>query len=173
MEIFDEKQLKLQISGMSVAIFLNEKEIIDGDSVKYGYDVERFTVKNESEILPEIKAHMKFIISEYDKSDNVNSFYVNGERAWFTPEERKGHLLTISSCETLGIKTISVPINGKMYDMDVQNAKIMLAQVQLYADASFLITAQHYIDEDEKETNWDAVNIDFTSGYPNMLRFNL
>lgn len=46
-------------------------------------------------------------INDYDSSDEVNSFLVNGTKAWFTVQERNNYKASIDSAKLLGIETLS------------------------------------------------------------------
>ena len=123
--------------------------------------------------LDEVKEAKISEIQEYDASDNVNEFFVNGVGAWFDKETRSNFRGSLSDAELLGETTVSVPINGAIMTLPVSNVKLFLAQIQRYADASTLVTAGHIAQVQALETK-EAVNaFDITDGYPEKLTFTI
>jgi hypothetical protein len=53
----------------------------------------------------------------------------------------------------------------------LQNAKILLAKIQRYADACFLVTQQHKIAVNSLTTIEAVENFDYKTGYPEKLKF--
>lgn len=112
-------------------------------------------------------------IREYDSSDNVNAVLINGTKAWLTPEERANYKNSIDAAKLLNIENVSFYINNTEYTTTVANAELMLAQIQLYADACFIATKQHEAIVNELDSIEVVDAHDITTGYPRMLRFNL
>lgn len=125
------------------------------------------------ELLEQAKQAKLSEIASYDNSDAVNSFTVNGVTAWFTEEERKGYELSILSCETLGVTTISVPIAGSIVQMKVSDAKVMLAKIHLYADSCYMVTAQHKSSVKALTTKEAVEAYDYKVNYPDKLTLTI
>ena len=124
--------------------------------------------------LEEAKAEMIQRINEYDRSSNVNGFTVNNEiEGWLTADERSNYRSSIESSELLGINTISFYIDDYLMEVTTQDAKYMLAQIQLYADQCFMVTKQHKLDVETLETIEAVDAYDYTNGYPQKLNFNI
>lgn len=110
-------------------------------------------------------------IDVYDNSDAVNSFTFNGITLWFSAETRAGFKNSIESASLLGETTISIPTTAGVINLPLNDAKIMLAKIQRYADACYLVTMQHK-QEVAKLTNiTDVEAYDITKGYPDKLTF--
>lgn len=110
-------------------------------------------------------------IDVYDNSDAVNSFTFNGITLWFSSETRAGFKNSIESASLLGETTISIPTTAGVINLPLNDAKIMLAKIQRYADACYLVTMQHK-QEVAKLTNiTDVEAYDITKGYPDKLTF--
>jgi hypothetical protein len=77
-------------------------------------------------------------ITDYDNSDAVNSFTYNNIPLWFSAEVRAGFKNSIESASLLGETTISIPTTAGIINLSLDTAKIMLAKIQRYADASYL-----------------------------------
>lgn len=128
--------------------------------------------------LEDAKMEKIMSIEEYDSSDNVNSFNVvsNGETVatdWLTPEKRSNYKNSIDAAELVGLTELSLYIGEIPVTLSVATAKLMLAQIQLYADQCFIITKQHKA-AIEALDSIDAVdNYDVTANYPQKLTFTI
>jgi hypothetical protein len=83
----------------------------------------------------------------------------------------QGFKNSIESASLLGETTISIPTTAGVINLPLNDAKIMLAKIQRYADACYLVTMQHK-QEVAKLTNiTDVEAYDITKGYPDKLTF--
>lgn len=125
------------------------------------------------ELLARAKAEKIAALEAYDSSDSVNSFLVNGATAWINAETRSNYKSGVDSAELLGEQTITFALNGQPLTLPIANAKVMLAQIQRYADNCYMVTLQHKAAIGAL-TTVEAVNgYDYTVGYPEKLVFNL
>ena len=117
-------------------------------------------------------------LEDYDQSSNVNEFIVTHDEQvltthWFEPNIRANYKNSVESAELVGLPTVSFYVGDMPITLPTQNAKLMLAQIQLYADACYIVTRQH-IAAVEALTTIEAVdNYDYTQGYPNKLSFDV
>ena len=110
-------------------------------------------------------------IDVYDNSDAVNSFTYNNIPLWFSAEVRAGFKNSIESASLLGETTISIPTTAGIINLSLNDAKIILAKIQRYADACYITTLQHK-QEVSKLTSIENINAyDITVGYPTKLSF--
>lgn len=113
-------------------------------------------------------------IDEYDNSKNVNSFKVNGElTAWFTPAERSNYKNSIEAAELVGITDLTLFLGNQSFTISVQSAKIMLAQIQLYADQCYINTMTHKANVEVLQTLEEIDSYEFRTGYPAKLNFSI
>lgn len=112
-------------------------------------------------------------INDYDSSDEVNSFLVNGTKAWFTVQERNNYKASIDSAKLLGIETLSFFVGDQLLTVSPAMAEQMLAMIQLYADQCFIVTKQHKLQVNSLESIEDIDLYDYYSGYPEMLSFEV
>lgn len=113
-------------------------------------------------------------LAEYDSSNNINDFTVNNElHAWFTPEMRSDYRNSIEAAELVGIDSLSLYIGETLVTIPTQSAKLMLAQIQLYANQCFIVTQQHKVAIEALTTVAELDNYDFTTGYPEKLNFDV
>lgn len=134
--------------------------------------IQSSTIDNDGNKLLQMTIEKKIAeIDVYDNSDAVNSFTFNGITLWFSSETRAGFKNSIESASLLGETTISIPTTAGVINLPLNDAKIMLAKIQRYADACYLVTMQHK-QEVAKLTNiTDVEAYDITKGYPDKLTF--
>lgn len=112
----------------------------------------------------------------YDQSDSVNEFIVTHDGQvvtthWFEPNIRANYKNSVESAELVGLPTVSFYVGNMPLTLPTQNAKLMLAQIQLYADACYIVTQQHKAAIEALGTIEAVDAYDFTTGYPNKLSF--
>lgn len=127
--------------------------------------------------LEDAKRDKLMAIQQYDASDAVNGFNVvsNGNTisAWLTPAERANYRSSIDAAELVGVDNLSLYIGEMPITLPTATAKLMLAQIQLYADQCFIITKQHKATVEALDSIESVDNYDITQGYPNKLVFNV
>lgn len=112
-------------------------------------------------------------IIDYDRSDAVNSFLVNGVSAWLAPEVRANYKNSIESAELLNETEITfiianIPATSKLLD-----ARMMLAKIQRYADKCTIVTEKHKAIVLALTTVEAVEAYDLTAGYPDKEEFTL
>lgn len=124
-------------------------------------------------ILEQAKLRKKKEIEEYNTSENVDGFYLNGVKHWLTLDERKAAELSTKAHVTLGHETTEQCMGGVFYTIPCESLRYMLAELEIYA-LECLNHAKRQIAEISEITDIEAVeNYDVTAGYPEMLRFEL
>lgn len=112
-------------------------------------------------------------ILTYDTSEEVNSFFVNGQRMWLDKVTRIGLMLRIDS-ELENAKTDTVLwFDGNSFKLNLDDAKKMLHKIELYASECYDNTQCHIANIHKLSLIEDIENYDFTIGYPDKLEFNL
>lgn len=129
--------------------------------LKMGYDLDSRKQKKLAEL------------TEYDNSEGVNSFIINGFNAWLTVPERTNYNTSITAAELLGKNEVTFLIGGKVLTVLTSRAKQMLAAVQLYADACYIVTQSHVANINELTDIDEVMAYDFTQGYPEKLVFTI
>lgn len=126
------------------------------------------------ETIENVKADKIAEIENYDSSSNVNSFTINEQiESWLTPAERANYKNSIEAAELMGIENVSFYVNDTEITLPVNTAKLMLAQIQLYADNCFIVTKQN-IQAVQGLDSIEAVKAyAFESNYPAKLNFNI
>lgn len=117
-------------------------------------------------------------IDSYDNSQAVNGFDIihNGvvvATHWFEPNIRANYKNSVESAELVGLPTVSFYVGDMPLTLTTQNAKLMLAQIQLYADACYIVTKQHQAAIEAMDNEEDINEYDITVGYPTRLSFTI
>lgn len=124
--------------------------------------------------LEDAKNEMIQRIENYDKSDAINEFIVNGTiRDWLTPEQRSDYRNSIDAAKLLSIDNLSLYVGGTSITISTSLAEQLLAQIQLYANMCFMVKKQHIEMVKVLGTIEEVDNFDYTADYPNKLEFNL
>ena len=145
-------------------------------SIKEVFDME--ITPTPVRTLEDAKNEMIATIEEYDDSNSVNEFIITHDGQvvttdWFEPNIRANYKNSVESAELVGLPTVSFYVGDMPITLPTQDAKLMLAQIQLYADACYIVTRQH-IAAVEALTTIEAVDaFDYTADYPNKLSFEV
>lgn len=125
-------------------------------------------IEEKSE-LEKIKEKKLREINEYDTSDSVNSFLLNGDKVWLNKDTRVG-LMNSLTIERAAGKEISTLWFGTIkFDINIDAAIQMLSALELYALKCYNKTAEH---KQNVENLTDVENVksyDYTIGYPDKL----
>ena len=124
---------------------------------------------SQEELLAAAKVEKIAEIEEYAESSNVNEFSFMGIKMWLDVKTRIGYSMSIRSADTLGQKTIQMPVNGNIYPIELEKARKLLATVHLYADATFKVTQQHIANVKALQSVDEVKAYDNTKGYPQKL----
>lgn len=124
--------------------------------------------------LEDAKREMLVRISNYDVSENVNSFTINNViSTWFTVEERSNYANSINAAELLGIEKLSFYVGDNSLEVPTASAKQMLASIQLYADACYIVTKGHEAAVNTLGSIEEVDSYNYMEGYPKKLNFDL
>lgn len=127
----------------------------------------------EPDMLEVARRQKVWSIVEYDRSEAVNSFTVNGVSAWLTPEVRSNYKNSIEAAELLRETHITFIIAGIVSTSTLQDARIMLAKIQRYADKCTIITETHKVNVNSLLTVEEIDAYDYTVGYPEKESFEI
>jgi hypothetical protein len=132
----------------------------------------------DEELLKRAKQRKKSEISRYDKSSNINEFFVSGISLWLSKEDRTGLKLRFESELAMGKTTTTLWGNGVQFPLALVNedgsvglAFQMLYALEMYASACYDNTQLHLSIVDKLETIEEVESYDFKVGYPEKLNF--
>ena len=112
-------------------------------------------------------------IEQYDSSDSVNSFLVNENSAWISAADRANYKNSIEAAKLIELTSVQFYISNQLITLSIEDAEMMLAQIQLYADACYLTTMQHKQAVEALDTIEAVDAYDYTTGYPEKLNFSI
>ena len=112
-------------------------------------------------------------ISEYDKSDEVNGFLLNGELFWLDRETRMSVSYSTSQEKALGNETTTIWLGGKSMVLPCEIVLGLLSQLEVYAKKCYNKTAEHKAAVDKLKTLEDVESYDYKSGYPERLNLEV
>ena len=110
-------------------------------------------------------------ITEYDQSEDVNSFTLQGKTMWLPKETRVGLVNSITIEKNAGKETTVLWFGGERDELPVDTALQMLSALELYALECYNVTAAHKAAVNALESVEDVVAYDYTQGYHEKLNF--
>lgn len=110
-------------------------------------------------------------IEAYSNSDAVNEFTFKGIKAWLTPDIRASYSTSLRAAEFMNKENLSFAIGGQVVNTSAYNARLLLAQVQLYADDTYMVTQLHKTAVMALNSIEDVLKYDYKQGYPAKLNF--
>ena len=123
--------------------------------------------------IDEMRAKKVALIQDYDKSEAVNSFLVNGERMWLDKATRVGLVNSTQVAKAAGAEHIVLWANDKSYNVPCDMMLQMLAVLELYAMKCYNVTAEHIAKVNALEDLNRIYNYNYTKGYPKRLEFEV
>ena len=119
--------------------------------------------------LEEVISNKVYEINEYDTSDQVNSFTINGISGWIDRNTRVALLHAIDVVEQSGGNEYTVWFNDVPMTLPINVIKQFLNALELYAIGAFNVTNRHIMNVKKLETVEEVENYDFTRGYPEKV----
>jgi hypothetical protein len=107
-------------------------------------------------------------INYYDNSEDVNSFVFNGIPCWLDKNTRVGLVNLANSAS----EPISLFLDPIFIEIDPENLKKYLAQVEVYASKCYVNTQKHLNAAKQLGSVEDLINYDYTKGYPEKIIIN-
>ena len=145
------------------------------DYLKYIFNA-KMVVKRDLELeeaLVIAKEKLFNKISEYDKSDEVNGFLLNGELFWLDRETRMSVSYSTSQEKALGNETTTIWLGSKSMVLPCEIVLGLLSQLEVYAKKCYNKTAEHKAAVDKLKTLEDVESYDYKSGYPERLNLEV
>lgn len=109
-------------------------------------------------------------IAAYSDSDAVNSLTFNGIKTWLTPDVRANYLVSLDAAELLGETDITFVVEGVQASLPIKQVRLLLAKIQRYADACYIVTEGHKRAVRALQTVDEVEAYDYTKGYPEKLK---
>lgn len=101
----------------------------------------------------------------YDQSDNVNSFIYKENKYWLDKQQRS----CMKTVAESGLDTIEIVMGNISLVVPSDFVTQFIHQLEAYAYKCYVNTAKHKQAIDKLTTVEEALNYDFTTGYPEKL----
>lgn len=112
-------------------------------------------------------------ITDYDTSDAVNSFTLDGDTMWISRDDRVSTMNSTTILKNAGVETATQWYYGKKYTLPCDTLIQMLQALEIYALTCYNVTEEHKAAVNAL-TNIEEVDAyDYTIGYPQRLSFEI
>lgn len=133
----------------------------------------QFSAKMDALKLEQAKADKIAEITDYDTSDKVNGFVLNGLLVWLDKATRVGLMNSTTIAKAAGQETTTLWFGGLKLVVDCDKAIQLLSALEMYALECFNVTASH-----KAAVGWlmsleEVEAYDYKTGYPKMLEMNV
>lgn len=128
---------------------------------------------NNIPILKDIKKEILSLQKEYDKSAEVNSFTINGRRAWLDKATRVGLINSITTEKNKGLTNTTLWFDKICINVDIDKAFDILNDIEMYAIACNNNTRKHLAEISNIATLEDLIAYDITADYPKQLEIEI
>lgn len=172
---YNEKLNKFYYGGR-IVMRLDDGSIFHGipkpeELIRGGYVEYTPSELTPEEALKKAKTIKLNELGEYDSSNAVNSFTLNGQEMWLTVQERQQVATQISANEAIGRETMTRWFEGHEFTFPITVWKQMLTALEVYAGDAFNVTERHKATINALTTKEEVNNYDYTVGYPTKLAF--
>ena len=164
-KIKNSNQIIIHKNGKQI---INPKEEMILEDGWVEYVIPELTEEQKLEKEKDLK---KLQIKDYDTSERVNEFTIQGMSVWLDKETRAGLMLRLDSEIAVAKQETTLWYNGHEFILPTEQAKQMLYAIEIYASACYDNTQRHLAAIDKLESIDEVINYDFTTGYPEKLEF--
>ena len=133
----------------------------------------QFSAKMDCLKLEEAKAEKIAEITDYDTSDKVNGFILNGLLVWLDKATRVGLMNSTTIAKAAGQETTTLWLGGAKLVVDCDKAIQLLSALEMYALECFNVTASHKKAVSELMSLEDVEVYEYKAGYPKMLEMSV
>lgn len=191
--IFDEEQERLTVSSTGQILLLtNSRKIetpiepcVSADEVtsstlttmiQWEYDgVWLYTggMTTEAALTAAAQKMVLEKITDWDTSEAVNGFILNGQRVWLDKATRVGLMNSTTIAKGMGQATTTLWLGDVKLVVECDKAIQLLSALEMYALECFNTTAAHKKTVTEMGTVEEVLGYDYTAGYPKMLEMSV
>lgn len=137
------------------------------------YLIESNKEKYKGMTVEEAKEMLIAEITDYDTSDKVNGFVLNGLLVWLDKATRVGLMNSTTIAKAAGQETTTLWLGGLKLVVDCDKAIQLLSALEMYALECFNVTASHKAAVGELKTIGEVEAYDYKTGYPKMLEMSV
>lgn len=158
-----------------VRLALNERKTEDGE---YLYDcvlldMNTDEVPTEEQLTEALRNKCIEQITKYDKSAEVNTFYLNDEAHWLDFETRDRVYQGNERLMRMGRTETTLWLDGECYTLPIDTAQDLISKIEVYAKDCYNVTQTHLDKVAELQTIDALIAYDITAGYPEKVRLTI
>lgn len=139
----------------------------DADEINTAYNKWKEELENKKLVLAK-NAKIKEI-SDYDVSDNVNSFTIQGVTLWLSRDDRNALMRRFEAEKANNITTTTLWYGTNKFELPIDNAITMLNSIEVYACTCYDVTASHKATVEELTDINEVIDYNYKSGYPEKI----
>lgn len=158
-----------------IVLTVDNKQIINPTHemlVKNGWELYTVPELTDEEKFEQEKQNLQKNIVNYDTSSDVNIFYMNDMPMWLDKSTRAGLMLRLQAEEMIGKENTTLWYDVYQFTIPLPTAKQLLYLIEAYASACYDNTQMHLATVKSLKTLEELHNYDYTTGYPEKLRFD-
>lgn len=110
-------------------------------------------------------------IISYDSSEDVNTFYMHGQRMWLDKATRAGLMLRFQAEQAMGNEYTTLWYGVNQYELPLLGAFQMLYALEVYASQCYDNTQRHLATVNGLQMIEEVESYDYRTGYPTKLEF--
>jgi hypothetical protein len=162
------------IVGEWATIRIADNKVFIGRPTAEQLESWRFTLVEEhqptaEELLEQARMERLVALDEYDSSDSVNSFTLNGNPMWLDYATRQQLRISIEAYRAQGIEQVTKWFSGVQYTFPTATWLQMLNALEVYASEALNVTEAHRAAINALTSIEEIDDYDFTIGYPKKI----
>ena len=123
--------------------------------------------------LKELKSKLLNEIRQYDKSLDVNSFFIGEIQTWIDRDTRVSLMNSTNILKEVNQENTTLWLGNQSFTLPCDSVIQMLRSLEVYALQCYNVTAQHKANVNAIELIEEIKSYDYKTGYPKKLIFNV
>lgn len=173
---YNEKTGEYYYEGRSITRRLDNGHLFAGvpteqQLAEWGF--EPYTPPVPERTLEVAKSEKIAQITDYDTSEAVNSFTLDGDTMWISRDDRISLMNSTIILSNADVETTTLWYGGQKYTLPCDTLIQMLSALEVYALQCYDVTEQHKAEVEALDTIEEVDAYDYTTGYPEKLSFEV
>ena len=154
-------------------ILLNKEQVEFSNEYPEATPTEVFNMSLNNQVSQYVIAGLIDAITRYDLSDNIKTVVINGNNTWYSKNDRVGLSYSLNVEKELGNSNTVLWVNNEPYNVAIDTVLSILKSIEEYAIQCNNVTQTKINEVKNFTTKTEASEYDITSGYPQILNFNI
>lgn len=169
-----KKDNKIVTVGEWTSLRISDNQLFVGrpteeQLIEWGFSLVEEHVPTQEELLEQARMERLAALDEYDSSDSVNSFTLNGNPMWLDYATRQQLRTSIEAYQAQGIENVTKWFDGVQFTFPTSVWLQMLNALEVYASEALNVTESHRAAINALTSIDDIDEYDFTTGYPKKI----